>query len=58
MLKMSKKYIKLSCAKETSDLLLIECKEEFLKNHPEMKGMFLSQNFILLKVTNYYLGKK
>ena len=32
-----------------------ECKELFLKHHPEMRGMKLSDSFMLCKVIEFYL---
>jgi hypothetical protein len=46
---------RMSCSKETKDRILNDCKREYLKNHPEMRGIPLSQGFLLDKISRYYL---
>jgi len=41
---------------DDKDRLMNDCKELFLKNHPEMDGMNISQRFMLHKVIKFYLG--
>jgi hypothetical protein len=46
---------KLCCSEETFRKIMNECVKDFLEHHPEMKGMNITQNFILLKIAEYYL---
>lgn len=41
--------------KEDLDLLMNECIEEFLKHHPEFKGMRLTHRFMFKTVVKHYL---
>ena len=46
------------CGTETKRFIMEECVEEFLKHHPEMKEMNITQGFMLDKIAKYYLGIK
>ena len=46
---------RLSCSKETKNLLLKDCTELYLRHHPEHREIKLSQGFILKKVVKFYL---
>lgn len=37
------------------DKLMNECVEIFLKAHPEMRGMKITQDFMIKKVIRYYI---
>jgi len=51
-----KKYIeKLSCSKSTKKLIMQDCIKEFLRHHPELKGMNITQNIILRNMAEFYL---
>ncbi len=50
--------VHLTCSQETKDLILNECAEEFIKHHPELNGMKVSQGFILKKITEFYLKEQ
>lgn len=45
------------CSPSTRKLLEKECRAEFLKHHPDMKGVRLSNDYILRRVCNYYLDR-
>lgn len=45
----------LTCSKETKKLIIEDCKKEFLKHHPEFKGMSISCGFLLKKIGVYYI---
>lgn len=53
---MGVKWTKFNCHNNTKELIMNDCKESFLKHHPEMKGIHLSENFILYKLAMFYLG--
>jgi len=40
---------------ETFDLVINECKQEFLENHSEFIGMKITQNFIVRKIAEHYM---
>lgn len=46
---------RLTCSKSTKDLILKNCTTIFLKEHPEFKGINISQGFILRRIAEYYL---
>lgn len=48
---------RITCSVSTKDLLLDECKQEYLKHHPEMEGVILTQSFLVRKVIDFYLGR-
>lgn len=41
--------------KNTDDLLM-QCKEEYLQHHPEMRKIPLSRNKIIYEISKYYLN--
>lgn len=45
----------MKCSKETKDLIMINCKDDFLEHHPEFKGVNITQGFMLKKIAEYYL---
>ena len=49
------KYAKLTINTTTKKLLMEECKKLFLKAHPEFTGYKITENFMLLKVCEYYI---
>jgi len=40
---------------EVYDLVIKDCKEEFLKHHPDFEGMKLTHNFMIRKLAEHYL---
>ena len=40
---------------EVYDMVMIECKKEFLEHHPEFVGMKITHNFIIRKLAEHYL---
>lgn len=46
---------RLVCSSETKILILNDCKEEYLRHHPEMRKVPISQEKILYEVARYYL---
>lgn len=44
----------LTCSEETKKNLMGDCIELFLEYHPEMKGITITQGFILEKVVEFY----
>lgn len=56
---MSRNYSScLHCSQETFDLIVKDCKEEFLKHHPELEGTHITQNQILNRLAKYYMGER
>ena len=39
------------------EMMMSSCKELFLKEHPEFKGMVLSRRFMFKKVINQIIGE-
>lgn len=48
-------WVQLKTRKSVLNRLRNECKKEFLRHHPEMTEFNLTDNFMLDKVTKYYL---
>lgn len=46
------------CSKYNKDRLKEDVREEYLKHHPEMKDVKLSENFLVTKLIDYYLGDR
>lgn len=46
---------RLCCSPEVKKRIMIKCKQEFLKHHPEMIGLNLTENFMLDKISVYYM---
>jgi len=38
--------------------LIKECREEFIRVYPEMEGLKISRNAIIMHIAKIYLGKK
>ena len=47
--------VKLTVSESTKKLVNTECREEFLKHHPEIKGMKITENFIVRQIADFYL---
>ena len=47
--------VKLTVSQSTKDLIIKDCKEEFLKHHPEFDGMKITENFIARQIADFYL---
>lgn len=47
--------VRLTVSKNTKNLIMNECKGEFLKHHPEIKGMKITENFIVRQIAEFYL---
>lgn len=47
--------VHMTCSSEVKDMIMIECKKDFLRYHPEFKGMKMSQGFMLRKIAETYL---
>jgi len=45
----------LTCSKETKNMIMINCKEEFLKHHPEISDIKISSGFMLKKIAEFYM---
>ena len=53
---MGNQYYKvLAVKKETFELVMTRCVEDFLNNHPEFKGYQITQDFIIQKIADFYL---
>lgn len=52
---MGEVYFQLSVKKETQLLLRNEVKDEFLKHHKEMRGIKLTDDYLVKKIIDYYL---
>ena len=48
---------KISISVDNDSLIIKEVKNEFLKYHPEMKGLRLSRNFLIGKMIEHYTKK-
>ena len=47
--------VKLTVSESTKKLINEDCKEEFIKHHPELKGMKITENFIVRQIADFYL---
>lgn len=47
----------LLCSKEIKMMIMKQCVDEFLRHHPEMVGIKISQGFMLRRLALYYLGE-
>jgi hypothetical protein len=54
---MSKGYVRVDIRKPVAELLW-ECKEEYLKHNPQMRGVFVSRNKLIRQICLYYLGRR
>jgi len=50
-------YRHLAVSAEVFDKVMEKCVEEFLLNNPKFRGMHLTQNMIINRIANYYLGE-
>ena len=46
---------KLTVSESTKKLIMEECKKEFCLHHPELKGMKITENFIVRQIAEFYL---
>jgi hypothetical protein len=53
---MAKNFIHMTCDRETRNLIMEKCVEEFLTHHPELKGYNITQAYILRQIAEYYLN--
>ena len=49
----NKCYVKLTVSPETKKMLL-SCIPDFLEHHPEMKGMKITENLIVMQIADHY----
>lgn len=47
--------VKLTVSESTKSMVVEECKKEFLTHHPEIKGMKITENFIVRQLAEFYL---
>lgn len=47
--------VKLTVSESTKKLITEDCKNEFLKHHPELQGMKITENFIIRQLADFYL---
>ncbi len=47
--------VKLTVSESTKKLICNECKEEFIKHHPELKGMKITENLIVRQIAEHYI---
>ena len=52
---MGEEYVQLKVRPRTKNRLMSECVDAFIKDHPEFDHFHITQDFILDKVTKYYL---
>ncbi|MCX6709793.1 MAG: hypothetical protein NTV63_02445 [Candidatus Woesearchaeota archaeon] len=46
---------RISCSSKDKKRLISDCQKIYLKHHPEMSGIRLTQGFMLKKIIDYYL---
>lgn len=46
---------KMTCSVKTKKLIMLDCKQEFLYHHPELKGTKITQGQMLLQLAIFYL---
>lgn len=51
----TKKYKKLSVTEDVNRMVNKDCRAEFLKHHPELSQMRISENKIVYEIAKYYL---
>jgi len=49
----NKCYVKLTVTSETKRMVL-SCIPDFLEHHPEVKGMKITENFIVMQIADHY----
>ncbi len=47
---------RLTISRSTKELIMVKCKDEFLKHHPEMSGINITENFMAVQIAEYYLN--
>ena len=47
-----------ACSQEVYDMVVNDCKREYLEHHPEMEGAKISHNHILKQISKFYLEQK
>ncbi len=47
--------VRLTVSESTKDMVMNECREEFIRHHPELKGMKITENFIIRQIAEFYL---
>ncbi len=47
--------VKLTVSSSTKNLVVEHCIKEFLNHHPELKGMKITENFIVRQLAQFYL---
>ena len=52
---MSDLLVPIKIKESDKDRIFKECKTEFLKNHPELKGMRITYNFMITQIIEWYL---
>ena len=52
---MAKYYDRVVCSKETKETIMEECVKIFLKHHPEMKGIKITQEKIMYEISRFYI---
>ena len=52
---MVKNYTKLSVDITTKKLVMTDCKKQFLKKHPEMLGLNITEDFMIKQLALDYL---
>ena len=48
-------YKHLAVSKETYNMIVIDCVEEFLRANPDFRDMKISQNYIVARIAKKYL---
>ena len=52
----SKEYVRLSVTPATLKLVREACKEELLKNNPELEKFHITDDVLVDRIAKYYLG--
>lgn len=52
---MGKKYYKISVSEEVYNMIKNDCLREFLKNNPDFKDIYVTEDLLLLRMARYYL---
>lgn len=52
---MSSNFVHMTCSKETKESIMTDCIEEYLRHHPDMKGIRITERFILEQMRKFYL---
>jgi hypothetical protein len=54
---MPKLFAKLSVTPKTRKMIVSDCVKEYLKHHPEMRNIEITQDKIAFEVARYYLDQ-